>query len=81
MSPQAPPPRRAKGTPAERQAAAITPEEVAAVLAVVQAAVEAEAAPGRAGGQETKDAWVAAGRPGAADSRRERPERDRGRRG
>ncbi len=81
MSPQAPPPRRTKGRPAEQQAAAITPEEVAAVLAVVQAAVEAEAAPGRAGGQETNDAWVAAGRPGAADSRRARPERDRGRRG
>jgi len=81
MSPQAPPRRGPKGDAPDRPVAAITPEEVAAVLAVVRAAAEEEAVAGGPGGQETKDAWAAAGRPGAVDSRREHPDRDRGRRG
>lgn len=51
---------------------ALTPEEVAAVLAVVEARVAEEAA---AGGSPSValDAWAAAGRPQPAPGRHRRP--------
>lgn len=72
MSPQAPPRPGASG-PGKQPPAPLTPEEVAAVLAVVKAAVEEEAAAGSSGGSEARDAWAAAGRKGAVDASRAAP--------
>lgn len=74
MSPQAP--RRAAGVPPGRRPGAeapISPEEVAAVLAVVKALVEEEAAGNGVFRPAVSDAWAAEARPGRSSARRTRP--------
>jgi hypothetical protein len=56
----------------------ISPEQVAAVLAAVKAALEEEEAAGKAPTAPAQDPWVAAGRPGRAPRGR-RPGPPRGR--
>jgi len=56
-------------SPPRRREAALTPEEVAAILAVVEARVAEEAAASGAP-SVALDAWAAAGRPGPGPNRR-----------
>jgi hypothetical protein len=65
-----------EGKQSGRSATPLSPEEVAAVLAVVQAAAEEEAAAADATkpAPQPKCAWAAAGRPGRPQAlRKERP--------
>lgn len=57
-------------SPPRRGEAALTPEEVAAILAVVEARVAEEAAASGAP-SVALDAWAAAGRPGPVPNRRQ----------